>query len=233
MTDYSTHTIFDWFANQFIPKHRAEEMGPHLALLVKPGDRVLDLGCATGVIAFYLEDRGATVTGVDISPTLIGLAQEAAHARNSRSTFIQGDILNTSFEAEAYDLAICLGNVILEFPHSTLATFRDRIYQALEPSGLLALEHKDGVLRFLDMRSPAVVIEEGVEGPVERRHLHYDPERGAFLTSYYNTVTGETQTALSYIHTGPMLRAVMEPCFTFVESTRLERYSYLDLYRRR
>ena len=233
MTESAPLTVFDWFANQFIPEQRAEEIGPHITPLFKPGDRVLDLGCATGVIAFYLEDRGAEVTGVDISPTLVARAQESARARRSRATFVQGDILTTSFENESYDLAICLGNVILEFPHPALASFRDRVCEALKPNGRLALEYKDGVLRLLDMREPAFVIEQGLEGPVDRPFQRYDPERGAFTTSYHNTVTGETVKAWSYLHTGPMLRAVLESQFTFERAIRLERYSFLDLYRRR
>ena len=233
MTESAPITVFDWFANQFTPEQRAEEIGPHIAPLVKPGDRVLDLGCAAGVIAFYLEDRGAEVTGVDISPTLVARALELARARRSRATFVQGDILTTPLKNGAYDLAICLGNVILEFPHPTLASFRDRVHKALKPDGRLALEYKDGVLRFLDMREPAFVVEQGVEGLVERHFQGYDPERGAFTTSYHNTVTGETQKVWSYLHTGPMLRAVMEPRFTFERGVRLEKYSFLDLYRRR
>jgi hypothetical protein len=44
----------------------AEEVGPLLTPLATDGDRVLDLGCGGGVIAFYLEERRARVTGVTI-----------------------------------------------------------------------------------------------------------------------------------------------------------------------
>ncbi|KAM3415032.1 hypothetical protein BST61_g10167 [Cercospora zeina] len=58
---------------------------PHLP----PSSRVLDLGCETGVPASkLLSEGGLSVTGIDISPTML------SHARNSapRATFIEADI---------------------------------------------------------------------------------------------------------------------------------------------
>jgi magnesium-protoporphyrin O-methyltransferase len=40
------------------------------------GSRVLDAGCGTGALAVQAAHRGASVAAVDISPTLVGLAQE-------------------------------------------------------------------------------------------------------------------------------------------------------------
>lgn len=43
---------------------------------VRPGGRVLDLGCGSGrPVAAYLIERGFQVTGLDSSPSLIGLCQ--------------------------------------------------------------------------------------------------------------------------------------------------------------
>jgi ubiquinone/menaquinone biosynthesis C-methylase UbiE len=43
---------------------------------VRPGDRVLDVGCATGVFLRMCADRGATVSGLDASGALLALARE-------------------------------------------------------------------------------------------------------------------------------------------------------------
>ena len=40
------------------------------------GARILDAGCGTGALAVEAAKRGADVTAVDISPTLIGIAKE-------------------------------------------------------------------------------------------------------------------------------------------------------------
>ncbi len=45
------------------------------------GTRLLDAGCGTGALAVAAAERGADVTAIDLSPTLVGLARERAPAR--------------------------------------------------------------------------------------------------------------------------------------------------------
>jgi SAM-dependent methyltransferase len=49
-------------------------------LKVSPGTRVLDVGCGIGRWSRLLAARGADVTGVDLSPTMIAQAQQRAAA---------------------------------------------------------------------------------------------------------------------------------------------------------
>jgi len=61
------------------------------------GRRVLDAGCGTGALAVDAARRGAEVVGVDISPTLVGLARERAAAQGwgeGRVSFQVGDMLD-------------------------------------------------------------------------------------------------------------------------------------------
>src|SRR5947209_887145 len=46
-----------------------------LKTLVRPGDRVLDLGCGTGEDAVWLESHGARVTAIDSSARMVSLAR--------------------------------------------------------------------------------------------------------------------------------------------------------------
>lgn len=63
------------------------------------GRRVLDAGCGTGTFAVELARRGAHVTAVDVSPTLVSLARERLPASlgQGRIDFAVGDMLSPEF----------------------------------------------------------------------------------------------------------------------------------------
>ncbi len=60
------------------------------------GARILDAGCGTGALAVEAAKRGADVTAVDISPTLIGIARERLPEKlgAGRINFLAGDMLD-------------------------------------------------------------------------------------------------------------------------------------------
>ena len=59
------------------------------------GARILDAGCGTGMMSEELAARGANVVAIDISPSLIAIAQKRlpAHLKN-KVTFKSGDMLD-------------------------------------------------------------------------------------------------------------------------------------------
>jgi len=63
---------------------------------LRPGDRVLDIGCGTGEHALYLAERGSAVTGVDGAPTAIKKAQGKAKQRGLEVSFEVADALKLS-----------------------------------------------------------------------------------------------------------------------------------------
>jgi ubiquinone/menaquinone biosynthesis C-methylase UbiE len=233
MTKTKSIPVHDWFSNQHTIEARAEfveQIGSVLTSLFQPGDRVLDLCCGTGAIAFFLEDQGANVTGIDFALTLIAMARKEATKRRSRITFIQGNVLTGPLGNEEYDLAVCLGNAVIDFPHQDFSRFRDRVYQALKSGGRFAVEYRDGVLRVMTMSEPKKVIEEGAEGQIERRFKRYDPARGAFVAEYRHLVTGQVYEATGYVYTGPMMRLLLEVGFAFERSIRLSESRFLDIF---
>jgi 2-polyprenyl-3-methyl-5-hydroxy-6-metoxy-1,4-benzoquinol methylase len=48
----------------------------HYARVFRPGDRVLDIGCGTGIDAVFLAGRGIRVVGIDASARMIDQARE-------------------------------------------------------------------------------------------------------------------------------------------------------------
>ncbi|HTI59279.1 class I SAM-dependent methyltransferase [Mucilaginibacter sp.] len=68
-----------WNANLYDDKHSfVFQYGEGVLELleVKPGERVLDLGCGTGHLAKKIQEHGAEVIGIDASPEMIAQAKE-------------------------------------------------------------------------------------------------------------------------------------------------------------
>lgn len=139
------------------------------------GLRVLDAGCGAGQIAMALARRGATVTAVDLSPTLVALAQErASHEPGAeRLTFLAGDMLNPSLGRFDYvvamdslihyglpDAVAALGALAPRVSRAMLTTFAPR-------TRALAAMHALG--RWFPRRSRSPSIEPVVEAELRAR----------------------------------------------------------------
>ena len=70
--------LFDRFARFYDAdyRHYQDDLDLILDLADQTGDPILELGCGTGRVLAPLLEAGHTVTGVDISPGLLGVAQE-------------------------------------------------------------------------------------------------------------------------------------------------------------
>ncbi len=97
------------------------------------GRRALEYGCGPGSNAFLLAQRGATVTGIDISDVAIAQARERAEAEGvaSRCEFEVMNAEETGFPDDGFDL-IC-GTAILH--HLDLQAAYGEIARLLEPTG--------------------------------------------------------------------------------------------------
>jgi magnesium-protoporphyrin O-methyltransferase len=72
------------------------------------GKRLLDAGCGTGALAVEAARRGAHVTAIDLSPTLIGLARERVprDLRTGQLKFLVGDMLDPALGRFDYIVAM-------------------------------------------------------------------------------------------------------------------------------
>lgn len=97
--------------------------------LVQPhvtGQRVLDIGCASGRFAFQLLGAGAAhVTGIDVSPEAIAAA-EARRGGDERLDFRVLDLTDADAELPEVDLVTALG-VIEYFDEPTLRTLLEKL----------------------------------------------------------------------------------------------------------
>jgi 2-polyprenyl-3-methyl-5-hydroxy-6-metoxy-1,4-benzoquinol methylase len=126
------------FYNKVIDFCQRRALEPWLAL--RPGTRVLDVGCGVGRWSRLLAGRGAQVTGIDISPTMIGEAQRrTAHmGLQDRCRFATQNV--TALDAGGrFDLvlAVTVLQHILE-PIALRASFR-RMVEHLAPGGRMVI----------------------------------------------------------------------------------------------
>lgn len=74
---------------------------------VRPGEQVLDLATGTGITAIAARERGAKVTGVDLTPELIAVAQDKAReAGFTDIRFQEGDAEALPFADASFDVVL-------------------------------------------------------------------------------------------------------------------------------
>jgi SAM-dependent methyltransferase len=67
---------------------------------IAPGQRVLDIGCGTGVFLRLAAERGAAPFGLDASPALLAIASE----RVPQAELVAGDMERLPYDDDAFDL---------------------------------------------------------------------------------------------------------------------------------
>jgi 2-polyprenyl-3-methyl-5-hydroxy-6-metoxy-1,4-benzoquinol methylase len=99
------------------------------------GKKVLDFGCGEGHLATQLGRLGARVTGIDISPELIELAQRRAEMDGVQQDvkFKVWDILESDPDGEQFDFVVCTDSL----HHVDLPSVLQRLYECLKPGGKL------------------------------------------------------------------------------------------------
>lgn len=128
------------------------------------GRTILDAGCGTGALSMAAAERGASVTAVDLSPTLIDLAQERIPHDLGAGTinFHVGDMLNPALgpvdhvvamdsliHYRADDMVTMVSALAAKARRSLLFTFAPR-------TPALAFMHATGKLFPRSDRAPAI-----------------------------------------------------------------------------
>ncbi len=126
------------FYNRMIHYSQQRALAPWLR--IAPGERVLDVGCGVGRWSLQLALRGALVTGIDLSPTMIDEAARRAEIRGiaGRCRFLVQDL--AALEAgETFDLV--LGVTVLQhiLDARALGAAVHRMAAHLAPSGRMVL----------------------------------------------------------------------------------------------
>lgn len=112
---------------------------------VKEGDRVLDVGCATGDQVFHCAKTGAFVTGIDLSAEMIEIAEKRKKSEGvSNVDFQIASAFNLPFENSVFDKASI--SLVL---HEIESEKRNEVISEMK-----RVVKKDGNLVFADFTVP-------------------------------------------------------------------------------
>jgi ubiquinone/menaquinone biosynthesis C-methylase UbiE len=102
---------------------------------LRPGARVLDVGCGTGVPATrQLTGAGAQVTGIDISPVML----EIARRNVPEATFVEMDAMDASPALGEFDAVVAFFSLLM-LPRAEIPQALARLRDIIVPAGWLAL----------------------------------------------------------------------------------------------
>ena len=127
------------------------------------GRRVLDAGCGTGALAVELAERGADVVAVDLSASLLAVAEERCPAAlRRRVRFVSGDMLSPALGA--FDHVVAMDSLIhyrRDDAVAAVARLAERARESLlftfaPRTALLAAMHAVGRLLPRGDRAPAI-----------------------------------------------------------------------------
>ncbi len=102
---------------------------------LKPGMRVLDVACGTGVVAVTAARLGARVTGLDLTPELLQSARENSRTAGVEIDWREGDVEKLPFEAAAFDAVVSqFGHMFAPRPEVAVA----EMLRVLKTGGTIA-----------------------------------------------------------------------------------------------
>jgi SAM-dependent methyltransferase len=102
---------------------------------IQRGQRVLDVGCGTGVVAVTAARAGATVTALDLSPVLLEHAKKNAALAGVDIPFKEGDVEALPYDDASFDVVTSqFGHMFAPRPDVAIA----EMLRVLNPGGTIA-----------------------------------------------------------------------------------------------
>jgi tRNA (cmo5U34)-methyltransferase len=102
------------------------EMHKEMLQFVKPGARVLDLGCGTGNTALYILEGspGSKLYAVDLFEEMLARARQKCSQYSDRVQFVQGDFRTVNLDSE-YDCCVAVLSLHHLIPSEKSDLFRN------------------------------------------------------------------------------------------------------------
>jgi SAM-dependent methyltransferase len=102
---------------------------------IRGKQRVLDVGCGTGVVAITAARRGGEVTGLDLTPELLARAKDNAAMVGVSVTWVEGDAESLQFADASFDVVLSqYGHMFAPRPAIAIK----EMLRVLKPGGRIA-----------------------------------------------------------------------------------------------
>lgn len=131
---------YDW-GIRLLTLGKLDRRYDRLAEHIRPGDRVLDIGCGTGALSRRAARKGAHVKGIDLNSEMLEVARKrtVGEGLEERITYVELGVAELDQEpAATYDAAmsgLCFSELSPDEIRFTLKTLRS----LLKPGGLLLI----------------------------------------------------------------------------------------------
>ena len=161
----------------------------------KPGERILDGGCGTGIFTLDLLSSGASIIGLDLSLPMLARVDKKLKGYPFKA--LQGNLLTLPFKDHVFDHAVSI--TALEFIREGKKAV-DELFRVTKKGGAV-------VVATLNSLSPWAVrrIEAGKKGhPIFRQAIFRSPDELRALTSLEGTV----RTAIHFQKEDPPDKAI-------------------------
>lgn len=113
----------------FTPESNLRLMATCMKLAgLKPGARIADLGCGSGVFTALLHEQGYRATGLDLSPKLVALGR----AKYPDVEFLEGDVEHLPFADASLD-GVLLSGLVHHLPDPSRCA--GEVHRVLKPAG--------------------------------------------------------------------------------------------------
>lgn len=148
--------------DKYLPTASPHQLAVSLGKSLRPGARILDVGCGLGRNSVYLSKQGFELFALDISPTATQVLRTASVSSSLKVHVVQGDFRRHPFAPQSFDAALAV-NTIYHSYRTQLAVTVAEIMTLIRPDGFfcLTLLAKSGnqYQKYLDMVSVGNAVE--------------------------------------------------------------------------
>ena len=144
---------------------------------LRPGERVLDVGCGTGIIARQAATAVGTtgaVTAVDVADDMIAVARAQPAPRGAPIVWRQGDATSLPFTDGSFDVVLC--QMSLMFVEDRAAAIRE-MHRVLSDQGRVVVSTPGSIQPTFELMEQAIVdhISPSLAGFVRMVFSMHDP----------------------------------------------------------